>query len=118
MAGRGDFPGRRWTSIGLRTLHLVGVVLAAVGILGPGPHPTAGIGLILASGIALFALDLWCRPGLWREAAGVFVLAKLLGVAVMAFAPALARPLFWLLVVASAVMSHAPHGFRHHRLLG
>ncbi len=118
MVSRRVFPGRRWVSIALRAGHLAGVVLSAVGILGAGAPSAAGVALLLVTGLALYGLDLWHHPGLWREVAGVFVLLKLAGVVAMALAPAAAAPLFWLLLLSSAVVSHAPHGVRHRRIVG
>jgi hypothetical protein len=48
-----------------------------------------------------------------REVAGAFVLVKLALVAWMALDPRQAVWVFWLLLVASSVASHAPKGFRH-----
>jgi hypothetical protein len=112
-----DFPGRRWLGIVLRTLHLVGVVLAGGGLLGASAFVVSGAALMLVSGIALFAIDLWHRPDLWKEVAGVFVFVKLAVVSAMPFVPDLAAALFWLVLVASSAVSHAPRVFRHRRLL-
>jgi len=118
MAGNKDLWWRRWLSIALRTLHIVGVVLAAISFLGNGDHAVAGVVLMLLSGFALFALDWWQRPDHWREVAGAFVLVKLLLLVAMLLAPGTAVFLFWFLVVSSSVVSHAPHDFRHRRILG
>ena len=116
--GKTDSPARRWTSIVLRSLHLAGVVDAALGVLGHGTPHAAGIALMLVTGFALYAIDLWQNRGLWREVAGVFIVVKLLGLAAMLALPAIAALLFWLLLVASAVVSHAPYSFRHRRIIG
>jgi len=118
MAGNRDLAWRRWLSIALRTLHIVGVVLAAIALLGNGDRAVAGVMLMLLSGFALFAIDLWQRPGLWREVAGAFIFVKLLALAAMLVAPGIEVFLFWLLLVTSSVVSHAPHDFRHRRILG
>jgi hypothetical protein len=118
MVGRRDFPGRRWVSIALRALHLSGVVLYAVGILGAGGPSRAAVALLLLTGIALGGLDWWHHPPLWREVAGAFVALKLLLIVAMILVPPLAGPLFWLVLLASAVVSHAPRGVRHRRILG
>jgi hypothetical protein len=112
-----DFPGHRWLGVALRTLHLVGVVLVGGGLLGAGAAFVSGVALMLVSGIALFALDLWRRPDLWKEVAGVFVAVKLAVVAAMPLLPELAVALFWLVLVTSAAVAHAPRVFRHRRLL-
>lgn len=118
MAGNRELSWRRWLSIALRTLHLVGVVLAGIAFLGNGDHAVAGVVLMLLPGFALFAIDVWQRPGLWREVAGAFIFVKLLAMMAMLLAPGIAEHLFWLLLVTSSVVSHAPHAFRHRRILG
>jgi hypothetical protein len=111
-----DFPGRRWLSISLRSLHLVGVVLLGVALLAGGDRQTAG-SLVLATGLAIYGMDLWCNPKHFGELAGIFILLKLLLVGTMLAFPAAAVPLFWVLVVASSLVSHAPGHFRHIRIL-
>lgn len=114
---RRDFPGRRWLSIGLRSLHLVGVVLLGAAMLGSGDREAAGT-LVMVSGLLSYALDLWSQPGHFGELAGVFIVVKLLLVGAMLAFPAFALPLFWGLVVASSLVSHAPGHFRHIRVFG
>lgn len=114
---RRDFPGRRWLSIGLRSLHLVGVVLLGAAMLGAGDREAAGT-LVLVSGLLSYALDLWSQPGHFGELAGVFILVKLLLVAGLLLFPGAALPLFWTLVVVSSLVSHAPGHFRHIRIFG
>ena len=118
MAGSRESAVRRWTSIVLRALHLAGVVDAALGVLGHGTPHAAGIVLMLVTGFALYGIDLWQNHGLWREVAGVFIVVKLLGLAAMLALPAIAALLFWLLLIASSIVSHAPHSFRHRRIIG
>jgi hypothetical protein len=97
---------------------LIGVVLAGVGLVGNGTHSAAGVALMLVTGLALFGIDLWHHPDLWREVAGAFVYVKLLVVVAMLLAPGVAGLLFWFLLVSSSVVSHAPRAFRHRRILG
>jgi hypothetical protein len=118
MVGSRETAARRWTSIVLRSLHLAGVVDAALGVLGHGTPHAAGIVLMLVTGFALYGIDLWQNHGLWREVAGVFIVVKLLGLAAMLALPAIAALLFWLLLIASSIISHAPHALRHRRLIG
>ena len=112
-----DFPGRRWLSVVLRSLHLAGVVLAGVGIFGNGTHVATGVVLMLLTGLALYGIDLWRHPDLWRELAGVFLLLKLIVLCAMLLVPDVAGLLFWLVLIASSVVSHAPRVFRHKRML-
>ncbi len=85
---------RRWLGIVLRTAHL-----AAVTVLGA----------------ALLAIE--CADGRIRllELAGTVALAKLVLAAWMVIVPAHAAALFWILLVASALSSHAPRALRHWR---
>jgi hypothetical protein len=99
-------------------LHLAGVVIVGAGIVGHGTHSAGGVAVMVLSGLCLYGLDLWHHPGLWNEVAGVFVAAKLLVVFAMLLASDLAGVLFWLVLVASAVVSHAPRVVRHRRILG
>ena len=66
-----DFPGRRWLSIALRSLHLVGVVLVGAALLGGGERTAAGL-LMLLTGVGLYGIELWCNPKHLGELAGVF----------------------------------------------
>ena len=111
-----DFPGRRWLNLSLRTAHLAGIVLLGAALLGHG-DTTPGAWLTLLSGLAMFAGDAWANPAHLREVAGCGVLLKLALVALMVIYPASAAPLFWLTLVLSTLLSHAPGALRHHRLL-
>lgn len=112
-----DFPGRRWLNIALRSVHLVGVVLLGAALLGSGDRELAGT-VVLASGLWMYALDLWSNPWHFGELAGIFILIKLLLVAGLVIFPGAAAPLFWTLVVGSSLVSHAPGHFRHIRVFG
>ena len=110
-----DYPGRRGLNLGLRSLHLVGIVLLGAALLGAGDI-ALGTWLTLLSGAGMFAGDAWTNPGHVREVAGCGVLLKLVLVALMAFVPALALPIFWIILVLSTLLSHAPGALRHKRL--
>ena len=107
-----DFRGRRWLHIGLRTLHVIGVFLLGYAIL-RGTSPATGGALTLVSGLAMFALDLWSKPSHLVELAGLGVIAKLLLVAAIGLIPTWSIEIFWLVLVVSMVLSHAPGAFRH-----
>lgn len=110
-----DFPGRRWLNLSLRTVHLSGIVLLGAALLGAGEAVTAAW-LTLISGLAMFAGDAWANPAHLREVAGFGVLAKLALVAIMVVHPPSALPVFWVVLVLSTVLSHAPGALRHRRL--
>lgn len=110
-------PRLRWLSIALRSLHMVGAVMIGAAIFA-GHSVVAGASVALATGIALGAIEWWRQPGYWREASGLAVAAKIGLLAAIVHAPALAATVFWVVLVASSVISHAPRAFRHRRLLG
>lgn len=110
-----DFPGRRWLNLGLRTIHLAGIVLLGAALLGTGGI-TTGAWLTLLSGVGMFAGDAWANPAHLREVAGLGVVVKLALVAVMAVYPPIALPVFWIILVISTLLSHAPGAVRHERL--
>jgi hypothetical protein len=98
----------------LRGIHLVAVIHLGVGVLGVSTAAAASGGLaVLFSGLALWALDIWQKPGHLREVAGLSMFLKLALVAWMILAPGLQRALFWLIVIWSAIFSHAPASFRN-----
>jgi len=113
--GKRDFPGRRWLGIGLRSVHLVGVVMLGLALQGGGEQATAG-SLVLVTGLLIHGLDLWSSPKHFGDLASVFIMLKLLLVGAMLAFPAAAIPLFWGLVVVSSLVSHAPAHDRHIRI--
>jgi len=110
-----DFPGKRWLNLALRTMHLGGLVLLGAALLGAG-DATLGATITFLSGLCMFAIDTWTNPDHLREVAGFGVVVKLILVGLMAWQAAWALPIFWLLLVISTLLSHAPGAFRHHRV--
>jgi len=111
-----DFPGKRWLNVGLRAIHVAGLILLGAGLLNATAEMGLAITLTVTSGLAMFLIDTWANPAHLRELAGFGVLLKLLLVGLMAWQPAMAMTFFWLLVLLSTVLSHAPAGFRHKQL--
>lgn len=112
---RRDFAGRRWLAVVLRGVHLVTVIQLAIALFG---QPTVGDtripGLaVLGSGLLVWALDIWSKPEHLRQWAGLSMFIKLAAVAAMVLLPSLQAALFWLVIVWSAVFSHAPASFRN-----
>jgi hypothetical protein len=115
-----ELPGRRWLTVVLRTAHLAAVIWLGACLMAETPAAALRLahGAVTLTGLAMFAVDLWCHPGHLRERAGAAMIVKLALIAAMAAAPSYALALFWIVVVWSAVVSHAPASFRHARLFG
>jgi hypothetical protein len=106
----------RAASIVLRTLHLAAVVTLGAALLGAPLSLRHCAAAALASGLALFAMELFARRMHAFDLAGLAVLAKLAVVAVVALWPGAAAhglPAFWVLVALSSLSSHAPKPVRH-----
>jgi hypothetical protein len=103
----------RWAAIALRSVHLAGVVWLGLYVVAQRPVEPAPAWLMLSSGLLMLAMDLRAGRMALGEVAGASVLVKLALVAWMALDPRQAVWLFWLLLVGSSVVSHAPKGFRH-----
>jgi hypothetical protein len=117
-APRRLLPFWRWFGIGARAAHMAAVVMLGATVLGAAPRVSmAALGvLLLASGVALLALEMWKTPHHLRQFAGAGMVAKLLVVFGMLLAPAYGEVGFWLLVLWSVVFAHAPASFRHRRI--
>ena len=108
-------PSLRWLNVVLRGLHLAAVIGLGAAVLGaPLSLHRQSLG-VLATGLVMLALDLWGKPRMLREWSGAAMVIKLALVAGMAFDTDLRLPLFWVVVVWSAIFAHAPASFRHAR---
>jgi hypothetical protein len=106
---------RRWLGICLRSAHVAGVVLLGATLHGAPLDPRIGAVSTVISGAGLLAVE-WADTRIrLTELAGTFALLKLAAVAWMAVDPASSVVLFWLLLVVSGLVSHAPRGLRHWR---
>jgi hypothetical protein len=110
-----DFTGKRWLNVVLRTAHLFGIVIFGAALLGNG-KPFAGALLTFVSGAGMFAIDTWANPGQLREIAGFGIVLKLGLIGLAVIQPDSALAMFWLILVVSTVLSHAPGGVRHKRI--
>lgn len=105
----------RALSLALRTIHLMAVMVLGAALMGA-PVARHGAGwVMLASGLALLALDLAARRINLFELAGAVVLFKLAASAWLAWGSGGERHLFWALVVLSSLSAHAPKSLRHWR---
>ena len=104
---------QRWLSIALRSLHLAAVVWLGAAVLAGKGLATQPALWLLASGVAMLWLDLRAARIALNELAGIVVLAKLALLGWMALDPRQAAWLFWTLLIASSLSSHAPKAVRH-----
>ncbi len=112
--------GQRWLNIGLRTLHLIGLSGLGAGFLYPGTDESWRFFFHLAvwSGLALSLLFIW-SDGVWLlQLQGQVIVAKIVLLSVAFATPDLRMPLFVLVIVLSAVVSHAPSRIRHIKVFG
>jgi len=110
-----DFPGKRWLVNLLRATHLVGVVGVGAGVLADWPFAQwqAFAAILLASGIAIYALDAWSNPRYILQVNGLSVLAKLLVMGAFVAQRGAREWLFWGVLVFSVMVAHAPGRLRH-----
>jgi hypothetical protein len=115
-----DFFGRRWLIVFLRAAHLVGLVGSGAILLAGLPFATHApfVTLLVASGLAMMAVDLWVAPARFAEVAGAAILLKLLLLVWFVLAAAQRMPIFWGILVFSAIVAHAPAKVRHRRIGG
>lgn len=113
LTGQPRTPALRWIGVLLRGLHLVAIIGLGAALLGAPLDDRTQALAVLTSGAALMALDLWVKPHLVWEWSGAAQFLKLAGVVWMAFDASVRLPLFWLVVVWSAIFAHAPARFRH-----
>lgn len=106
---------RRWVLNLLRAAHIIGLIGSGSVLFGGNPGPAFPF-LLLGSGFAMGALDLWSNPTYLRQVAGLWMAIKLGLVAWLAFDTARAAWLFWLVIVLSVLAAHAPARFRHRAL--
>ena len=106
----------RWVALLLRAGHLMAVVWLGAGLLHEPAAAVAAGWAVLASGLALLVLDLAAGRVHLGELAGAVIVFKLTAVALGLAQPAWALPIFWGLVLLSALSSHAPKAVRHQPL--
>lgn len=99
----------------MRGAHQVAVVILGAALLGAPLALHGPVLAVLASGLALLALDLATKPGLLLERAGAAIAVKLMLVAWMAADATHRTALLWLVIAWSTIFAHAPASFRHAR---
>jgi len=113
---RHSFPGRRLVVNALRIVHVAGLALLAASLLGSANDLQLAAGTMLISGLGIVVLDAWANPAWFRQLAGIATLFKLGLVALLFSGDAARVPLFWIVLVFSVALSHAPGSVRHRRL--
>jgi len=111
-----SLPGKRYISLALRGLHLVGVGgmggLFLFGLPASLWQPYAW--LTLLTGSAMVLMEIW-SDGVWLcQLRGQAVLVKLLLLAAALIWPLLAAPCFIAVVLISAFFAHAPGKIRYY----
>ena len=110
------FPGQRWTNIGLRTLHLLGVAGLGAGFLYPAADGAWQdyLSLTLASGLALSAIAVWSN-GIWLiQLRGQAILLKTALLGLVTLWPEGRTGLFIAVLVISGLIAHAPARVRYY----
>ncbi|TCK05626.1 hypothetical protein [Marinobacterium mangrovicola] len=113
-----EIPGKRYISLTLRGLHLVGVAGVAGLFLFQLPFEQWRIyGLMaLASGVLMMAMEIW-GDGVWLfQLRGQAVLLKLVLLVLALIWPASAAINFIIIVLLSAFFSHAPGKIRYYSI--
>jgi len=107
---------KRWIKISLRTLHLLSVAGAGGGILfGLEKGLWAGYWwLALVSGSLLMLIDIVSNPVWVVQVRGIVIFAKLLLLLFLGSYPSMDRWLLMVVIVMSAVISHAPGKLRYY----
>jgi hypothetical protein len=107
---------KRWTKISLRTLHLLAVTGVGGGILF-GLEKDLWINywwLAMASGILMMLIDIISNPVWVVQVRGVSIFIKLVLLACLGSNPNWDGPLVVLIIIISAVISHAPGKLRYY----
>jgi len=109
---------KRWTKISLRTLHLLAVAGVGGGILF-GLDKGLWVGywwLALVSGALLMLIDIVSNPVWVVQVRGIVIFAKLLLLVFLGSSPALDRWLLIIVIIMSAIISHAPGSLRYYSI--
>ena len=111
-------PVKRWTKISLRTLHLLSVAGVGGGVLF-GLEKDLWINywwLALASGALMMLLDIISNRVWLVQIRGVSIFLKLILLALLGVYPGLDGYLLTVVIIISAVISHAPGKLRYYSL--
>jgi len=113
------FPGQRWVTITLRSLHLLGVAGLGGAFLYRAPESAWApyLWLAVASGGAMAALQVWTN-GVWLiQVRGLAIMFKLGLLALGAWAGVWRPGVLVAVIAISGVISHAPGNVRYFSFL-
>lgn len=111
------FRGRRWTSIVLRTLHLIGISgVGAAFLFAATPAQWQPYMLLtVVSGMAMMLIEIW-SDGIWLiQLRGISTLLKL-GLLAMTFIVGLQPAILISVIIIAGLISHAPGKVRYFML--
>jgi hypothetical protein len=109
---------KRWSKISLRTLHILAVAGVGGGILF-GLEKDLWINywwLALVSGVLMMLIDIISNPVWVVQVRGLVIFLKLILLAFMGNGAGLDSLLLTLIIIISAVISHAPGKLRYYSL--
>jgi len=109
---------KRWTKISLRTLHILAIAGVGGGILF-GLDKEIWINywwLAMASGILMMLMDIISNPVWLVQVRGVVIELKLILLALMGVYPDWDKVLLVVIIIISAIISHAPGKLRYYSL--
>jgi hypothetical protein len=112
-----DFRGRVALIGLLRIGHVAGVVGVGAAVL-RGEVPTGLFPVLLvACGLGIASLDRWSNRAYLKQVSGLAVLLKIALLLALATFAAFGNTAFWILLVFSVAIAHAPGRVRHRRVL-
>jgi len=110
------FIGKRWLDIILRTIHLLGLLGIAGGVLFAAdkslwfPYFLSTI----LSGLAMISLSIWSNGKWLLQNRGLAIMVKFLLLFLLPFLPNYEFHILVLIVIISGISSHAPARFRYY----
>jgi len=110
---------KRWSKISLRTLHLLALAGVGGGVLF-GLDKGLWINywwLAMASGALMMLMDMISNPVWLVQIRGVVIFVKLIMLAVLGLYPQWDSLILAVIIVISAVISHAPGKLRYYSIL-
>ena len=110
------FIGKRWLDIILRTIHLLGLLGIAGGVLFAAdkslwfPYFLSTV----LSGLAMISLSIWPNGKWLLQNRGLAIMVKFLLLFLLPFLPNYELHILVLIVIISGISSHAPARFRYY----